>query len=67
MLEKKLEKALLIPLEYLGCVEDAGHSNHIVKYCHVFPVFSIPGDCHNKEPHLAATSTLVGVSRAEFQ
>lgn len=57
---------MLISIEYLECVEDFWHSNYSVKSSPVFPIFSTYVDCHEKELHLAAIDTPVGISCAEL-
>lgn len=61
-----MKKTLLIPLAYLECVENVWHGNYIMKDCPVFPVFSTYVDCPDKEPHLAAVDTSVGIGCAEL-
>lgn len=57
-----MKKALLIPAEYLECVDDFWHGNYVMKDCPLFPVFSTYMDCHDKEPHGAAIDTSAGIS-----
>lgn len=61
-----MKKALLIPVEYLECVDDFCHGNYVMKDCPVFSVFSTYVDCHDKEPHRAAIDASVGISCAEL-
>lgn len=63
---KKLNKAVLISIEHLEYVEDFWHINYSLKDGAVFSIFSTYVDCHEKEFHLAAVDTPVGISCAEL-